>query len=65
MRWPFRRRTVDHTEAEFALVRAIEDKHVAESKWLLVAEMGAIMDRHIKVNGFGEDLKAALGRRRT
>jgi hypothetical protein len=66
MRWPWsKKHRIDHAEALHAEARAIEDKHRAEAKWLPIAEIMARMDRHYKDNGFGKDLRTALGRKRT
>jgi hypothetical protein len=55
---------MDHSEAEHAHARAVEDKHRAEAKWLDVADIILRLEYKRERNGFGEDLKIAMGRKR-
>ena len=68
IRWPWNKRTpkntVQHKEADEAHKRAVEAKHEAEAKWLDVAHVAAKMDFLLSRNGFGEDVKTAMGRKR-
>jgi hypothetical protein len=57
--------TVDHTEAKQAIQRAVEAKHDAEARWLDVAHVAARLDYIQARNGFGEDIKQAMRRKRS
>lgn len=62
MRWPWKRKEkyVPNVEALHAQARAIEDVHRTQDKWTEINQTLKL----VRANGFGADLKIALGRKR-